>query len=175
MCSLLLITVAVTIFIFLSGVFTSLAAIFQFKRRLGFYLLQQFIPTILIVTLSWVGFWIDERSVPARVSLGITTVLALTTLIFGIEASLPRVGYVKAIDVFLLGSFLFVFAALVEYAIICTFSKAFSTRALETSNQKLFQSRGSPHWEINGKENATLHREQEKIEVDFVYHFTVFS
>lgn len=52
-------------------------------------------------------------------SLGITTVLALTTLMFGIQASLPRVGHVKAIDVFLMGSFIFVFAALVEYAIIC--------------------------------------------------------
>lgn len=45
--------------------------------------------------------------------------LALTTLMFGIQASLPRVGHVKAIDVFLMGSFIFVFAALVEYAIIC--------------------------------------------------------
>ena len=71
------------------------------------------------MALSWVSFWIDERSVPARVSLGITTVLALTTLMFGIQASLPRVGHVKAIDVFLMGSFIFVFATLIEYAIIC--------------------------------------------------------
>ncbi|XP_073254664.1 gamma-aminobutyric acid receptor subunit beta-4-like [Porites lutea] len=102
-----------------TGNFSRLSAVFRFKRQLGFYLLQEFIPTVLIVALSWVGFWIDERSVPARVSLGITTVLALTTLMFGIQASLPRVGHVKAIDVFLMGSFIFVFATLIEYAIIC--------------------------------------------------------
>ncbi|CAH3105443.1 unnamed protein product, partial [Porites lobata] len=102
-----------------TGNFSRLAAVFRFKRQLGFYLLQEFVPTVLIVALSWVGFWIDERSVPARVSLGITTVLALTTLMFGIQASLPRVGHVKAIDVFLMGSFIFVFATLIEYAIIC--------------------------------------------------------
>ena len=91
---------------------------------------------------------------------------------FGIQASLPRVGYVKAIDVFLLGSFLFVFAALVEYAIICT-------RADETSKQKLFQTSVSPKWEVNGKENGVLHgvfqSKQDKIQVDCFYHLTVFS
>ncbi|KAM7444361.1 hypothetical protein ABFA07_007030 [Porites harrisoni] len=102
-----------------TGNFSTLVAVFRFKRQLGFYLLQEFIPTILIVALSWVSFWINERSVPARVSLGITTVLALTTLMFGVQASLPRVGHVKAIDVFLMGSFIFVFATLMEYAIIC--------------------------------------------------------
>lgn len=44
-----------------------------------------------------------------------TVVLALTTLIFGIQSSMPKVSYVKAIDWFLCVSFLYVFAALVEY------------------------------------------------------------
>ncbi|KAM7444363.1 hypothetical protein ABFA07_007032 [Porites harrisoni] len=112
-----------------TGNFTSLAAVLHFKRQLAAYFLQEFIPTILIVAISWVSFWIDKRSVPARVSLGITTVLALTTLMFGIQTSMPRVGHVKAIDVFLLCSFFFVFSALIEYAIICTLSNAHSSRA----------------------------------------------
>ena len=149
------------------------------KRQLGFYILQEFVPTILIVAVSWVSFWIDERSVPARVSLGITTVLAVTTLLFGIQASLPRVGYVKAIDVFLFGSFVFVFAALVEYAIICTFPTAFSLRKGETSKQKLLQTRVCPSFKIdlysNGEitSNGTFHgdygNKQDTIQVTFVF------
>ena len=89
---------------------------------------------------------------------------------------MPRVGHVKAIDVFLLGSFLFVFAALVEYAIICSFSNEFSSTTVETSNHKL--SKGRPCLiteevcddKINHKENGTLHlvfeTKQEKIQVD---------
>ena len=103
-----------------SGNFTVLAVSFRLKRHLGFYVIQDFIPTLLIVMLSWVGFWIDDHCVPARVSLGITTVLSITTLFFGIQATLPKVGYVKAIDYYLLGSFFFVFGALIEFAIICT-------------------------------------------------------
>lgn len=45
-----------------------------------FYILQIYLPCMLIVALSWVGFWIDHRSTPARVSLGITTVLTVVTL-----------------------------------------------------------------------------------------------
>lgn len=104
----------------LSGNYSVLAVSFRLKRHLGFYVIQDFIPTLLIVMLSWVGFWIDDRSVPARVSLGITTVLSITTLFFGIQATLPKVGYIKAIDYYLLGSFFFVFGALIEFAIICT-------------------------------------------------------
>ena len=146
------------IFPLFTGNFSSLTAIFHFKRDFGFYFLQEFIPTILVVALSWVGFWIDERSVPARVSLGITTVLAITTLIFGIQASMPRVGHVKAIDVFLLVSFLFVFAALVEYAIICTFSNVFSPRKEEALKQKHSQSKMNPSAILEECNDGTLYR-----------------
>ena len=127
-----------------SGNFSSMSTKFLLQRQLGYYILQEFIPTILIVALSWVGFWIDARSVPARVSLGITTVLAITTLMFGIQSSLPRVGHVKAIDVYLLGNFLFVFAALVEFAFICSCTKVFSLSKDEISDEKHFHSSVSP-------------------------------
>ena len=35
---------------------------------------------MLIAALSWVGFWIDHRSTPAIVSLGITTILTVVAL-----------------------------------------------------------------------------------------------
>ena len=53
---------------------------FRFTRNHKFYILQMYLPCVLIVALSWVGFWIDHRSTPARVSLGITTVLTVVTL-----------------------------------------------------------------------------------------------
>jgi len=52
----------------------------------------------------------------ARIGLGITTVLTLTTLTNSARASLPKVSYVKSIEWFLILCFLYVFASLVEYA-----------------------------------------------------------
>ena len=133
------------------------------------------------MALSWVSFWIDKRSVPARVSLGITTVLALTTLMFGIQVSLPRVGHVKAIDVFLMGSFIFVFAALVEYAIICTFSNLFSSGA-NPNLKGYFQRRVIPtmifeeneNLEITSGESDTFHQVFERKQVEFQVNFLLF-
>lgn len=50
--------------------------------------------------------------------LGITTVLTMTTISTGVRSSLPRISYVKAIDIYLVMCFLFVFAALLEYAAV---------------------------------------------------------
>ena len=42
----------------------------HFVRSLGYYIIQIYIPSTLIVVLSWVSFWLDRTSAPARVSLG---------------------------------------------------------------------------------------------------------
>lgn len=56
---------------------------------------QVFVPTILIVIISWVSFWINVDASPARVNLGLTTVLTTTTISVGINEQLPRVSYIK--------------------------------------------------------------------------------
>lgn len=73
---------------------------------------------LLIVILSWVSFWINMDAAPARVALGITTVLTMTTQSSGSRTSLPKVSYVKAIDIWMAVCLLFVFSALLEYAAV---------------------------------------------------------
>lgn len=58
--------------------------------------------------------------------VGITTVLTMTTLSSVARTSLPRVSYVTAMDLFVTVCFLFVFAALMEYATLNYYS--YSTR-----------------------------------------------
>uniref|UniRef100_A0A8C4NIB2 Glycine receptor, alpha 4a n=1 Tax=Eptatretus burgeri TaxID=7764 RepID=A0A8C4NIB2_EPTBU len=73
---------------------------------------------VLYVLQSWVSFWIHHDSAPARVALGITTVLTMTTQSGNIGEALPKVSYVKAIDIWISTCLIFVFAALLEYAIV---------------------------------------------------------
>ena len=49
----------------------------------------------MLVIVSWVSFWLDPNAIPARVSLGVTTLLTMATQISGINASLPPVSYTK--------------------------------------------------------------------------------
>ncbi|KAG1652051.1 Gamma-aminobutyric acid receptor subunit beta-like [Nymphon striatum] len=95
-----------------------LSLIFVLKRNIGYFIFQTYLPSILIVMLSWVSFWINHEATSARVALGITTVLTMTTISTGVRSSLPRISYVKAIDIYLVMCFVFVFAALLEYAAV---------------------------------------------------------
>ncbi|KAG9336274.1 hypothetical protein JZ751_002621 [Albula glossodonta] len=84
-----------------TGWYNRLYIHFTLRRHIFFFLLQTYFPATLMVMLSWVSFWIDRRAVPARVPLGITTVLTMSTIITGVNASMPRVSYIKAVDVYL--------------------------------------------------------------------------
>lgn len=60
-------------FISVSGWYNRLYINFILRRHIFFFMLQTYFPTMLMVMLSWVSFWIDRRAVPARVSLGTDT------------------------------------------------------------------------------------------------------
>uniref|UniRef100_A0A6Q2WTY0 Gamma-aminobutyric acid receptor subunit rho-1 n=1 Tax=Esox lucius TaxID=8010 RepID=A0A6Q2WTY0_ESOLU len=101
-----------------TGWYNRLYIHFTLRRHIFFFLLQTYFPATLMVMLSWVSFWIDRRAVPARVPLGITTVLTMSTIITGVNASMPRVSYIKAVDIYLWVSFVFVFLSVIEYAAV---------------------------------------------------------
>ncbi|ESO89996.1 hypothetical protein LOTGIDRAFT_234096 [Lottia gigantea] len=108
---------------FQTGLFPCLFAELLLERATGYYVTQTYIPSFLIVTLSWVSFWIDYDAVPARISVGLLTVLTTTTQSAGVRAELPKVPYVKAIDVWLVSCLIFVFAAYMEYAVVTVLAR----------------------------------------------------
>uniref|UniRef100_A0A8D0HLE1 Gamma-aminobutyric acid type A receptor subunit gamma1 n=1 Tax=Sphenodon punctatus TaxID=8508 RepID=A0A8D0HLE1_SPHPU len=105
-----------------SGDYVIMTIFFNLSRRMGYFTIQTYIPCILTVVLSWVSFWINKDAVPARTSLGITTVLTMTTLSTIARKSLPKVSYVTAMDLFVSVCFIFVFAALMEYGTLHYFT-----------------------------------------------------
>lgn len=117
-----------------SGTYSRLVAEIHFARRMGYYLIQIYIPSSLIVVISWVSFWLHRNASPARVQLGVTTVLTMTTLMSSTNAALPKISYVKSIDVFLGTCFVMVFAALLEYATVGYLGKRIAMRKAHAQN-----------------------------------------
>ncbi|XP_048772301.1 glycine receptor subunit alpha-2-like isoform X1 [Ostrea edulis] len=105
------------------GEFACLLVELKFERNTGYYIAQIFIPSILIVVLSWVSFWVDIDAIPARVSLGVLTVLTMTTQSSGVRTALPQVSYIKAIDVWMAVCLTFVFMSLLEFAYVNVLSR----------------------------------------------------
>ncbi|XP_064471717.1 glycine receptor subunit alpha-3-like isoform X2 [Ornithodoros turicata] len=100
------------------GEYSCLKAEFYLQRSIGYHLVQSYLPTILIVVISWVSFWLDVEAIPARITLGVTTLLTISSKGAGIQGNLPPVSYVKAIDVWMGACTMFVFAALLEFTFV---------------------------------------------------------
>ncbi|XP_070542657.1 glycine receptor subunit alphaZ1-like isoform X1 [Ptychodera flava] len=104
--------------VYYTGNFTCIMAVFTLRRELGYYWLIIFIPSFLLVLLSWVSFFINPFAAPARISLCITSVLTITTQAIGVHEALPKVSYATAIDVWMALCLIFVTASLFEYACV---------------------------------------------------------
>ncbi|XP_061202137.1 gamma-aminobutyric acid receptor subunit gamma-1 isoform X2 [Neopsephotus bourkii] len=137
----------------LSGDYIIMTIFFDLSRRMGYFTIQTYIPCILTVVLSWVSFWINKDAVPARTSLGITTVLTMTTLSTIARKSLPKVSYVTAMDLFVSVCFIFVFAALMEYGTLHYFT---SNRKGDKGKERKTKSKPSKAPAIAVRPGSTL-------------------
>ncbi|KAM6968599.1 gamma-aminobutyric acid receptor subunit gamma-1 [Tautogolabrus adspersus] len=117
-----------------SGEYVIMTIFFDLSRRMGYFTIQTYIPCSMIVVLSWVSFWINKDAVPARTSLGITTVLTMTTLSTISRKSLPKVSYVTAMDLFVSVCFIFTFAALMEYGTLHYFTSNRQSKKAKANN-----------------------------------------
>ena len=110
---------------------------FDLEREIGYFILYIYFPLNLVVGCSWVAFWIVKTDVPARVALGVTTVLSVTKI--GIDGKgKPQVGYSTALDIYNIICFFYTFAALTEFAIINfipKFIKRYKDREEEGKNE----------------------------------------
>ncbi|XP_076062133.1 glycine receptor subunit alpha-4-like [Oratosquilla oratoria] len=100
------------------GNYSCLQAAFYLQRNVGYHLVQSYLPTTLIVMVSWVSFWLDVDAIPSRVTLGVTTLLTICSESTGIRDKMPPVSYVKALDIWMGACTGFVFLALLEFTMV---------------------------------------------------------
>ena len=103
---------------YVAGNYTQLKGIFYFERLIGYAIMQIYVPSICVVMVSWISLWVNRTAIPARVALCITTLLTISSFWSSINGQLPRVNYVKAIDIFMLTSFTCVIMTLVEFTFV---------------------------------------------------------
>uniref|UniRef100_A0A8C6LK40 Gamma-aminobutyric acid type A receptor subunit alpha3 n=1 Tax=Nothobranchius furzeri TaxID=105023 RepID=A0A8C6LK40_NOTFU len=107
----------------ISSKYVVMTTYFHLKRKIGYFVIQTYLPCIMTVILSQVSFWLNRESVPARTVFGVTTVLTMTTLSISARNSLPKVAYATAMDWFMAVCYAFVFSALIEFATVNYFTK----------------------------------------------------
>ncbi|XP_017072192.1 pH-sensitive chloride channel 2 [Drosophila eugracilis] len=119
-----------------TGNYSSLSFTVNLKREIGFYLLDYYLPSMMIVAISWVSFWLQADASPPRIMLGTSTMLSFITLSSSQSKTLPKVSYIKVSEVWFLGCTFFIFGSLVEFAFVNTIWRRKENIELKKVNSK---------------------------------------
>ena len=106
------------------GEIASIRFSFTAQRQIGYFILKIIIPLVLIVTMSWVVFWIDPKEAGIQFSVSMTSMLTLIAYRFAVGGFLPKISYMTRLDVFILMSTILVFTSLVEVLLTSTLARA---------------------------------------------------
>ncbi|CAI5443478.1 unnamed protein product [Caenorhabditis angaria] len=98
-----------------TGNYSRLYVCFVFSRSSGFCFLQLIIPSTAVVITSWVSLWMETET---EFQDMISIILAITFLIFSYNEMMPRVSYIKAMDIYLGVCFMIVFLSLIKLALV---------------------------------------------------------
>jgi hypothetical protein len=84
------------------------------KRYVSYYIWKIMIPVALIVLMSWSIFYIAPTEFGTQMGLSASSVLTLIAFIFATTNMLPRLGYLTALDQYIMGATVLVFLALLQ-------------------------------------------------------------
>mgnify|MGYP001814000187 FL=1 len=96
---------------------------FRAERIYNHYVIKFIVPLILIVMMSWIVFWIDPEESGSQLSVAMTAALTLIAYHIALAGKLPDIPYLTRMDLFLFGSTLLVFSALLEVVITSRLAK----------------------------------------------------
>uniref|UniRef100_A0AC35TSJ1 Acyl-coenzyme A oxidase n=1 Tax=Rhabditophanes sp. KR3021 TaxID=114890 RepID=A0AC35TSJ1_9BILA len=106
-------------FRYAAGLWDQLSVSFILKRKLFYYLLYVYTPIYICVLVSWIAFWIDHKSLPSRMTIAVSALMSLTFQYGNVSRNTSsKASYLKASDIWILVSCLFVFASLIELAFV---------------------------------------------------------
>ncbi|XP_022176552.1 glycine receptor subunit alpha-4-like isoform X2 [Myzus persicae] len=122
--------------------YTSLTLTFLLAREYGFYIMDYYVPGILLVTVSWVSFWMAPDATPARVAIGTSTMLTYFQLGVDTGSKLPNVSYIRSNDLWFIVCTAFIFLSLAEFAFVNTIWRygCHPVALKSKSNKQMFKS-----------------------------------
>lgn len=105
-----------------TGEYSCIFASLEFERETSYYFFKLFIPSIILVFLSWLSFWIDaDDQLIIKFALNLFSLfnlIILSLFLIYLDDQYPNVSYLKAIDLWLSICFVFILLALIESIIV---------------------------------------------------------
>ena len=120
------------------------------RRKITPYLIETFIPTFIMVIVSWISLIMPPDVIPGRAGLLITLTLVVTNISLNLIQKTPRSERTNQLIIWVFICLGMIIAALSEYAVILFFLR----------NGKIIQGQGKAK-DLSGK-NKTLKSDQKE-------------
>jgi len=101
-----------------SGVYSAAGFQVKLQRKQMQFVVQVYLPSAMFVIVSWVSFLVKPEVVPGRMAMLVTLFLVLINIFNSVREQAPISSSLNAVDLYLVVCIFFVFAALIEYAVI---------------------------------------------------------
>ena len=98
--------------------YSGLTVTVEFKNMYTYYITSTYIPTILLVVISYLTFWFEIDDFNDRIMVSLTSLLVLASLFSQISSGLPHTSYLKLIDIWFLGCIVSDFIIILSLVIV---------------------------------------------------------
>lgn len=85
----------------------------EIKRRPTHMIVSLLFPMILLVSLTWSIFWMDNETLATRVNITFVGILSVVAYYFVILDTVPEVSYLTLVDAFIISTFVILAASVV--------------------------------------------------------------
>jgi hypothetical protein len=82
-------------------------------RRPGHIIFSIILPLLILVSLTWCVFWMDEESISSRVNISLVGILSVVAYYFVVLDNVPNIPYLTMMDAFMIATFLTLAATVV--------------------------------------------------------------
>jgi hypothetical protein len=90
----------------------------RLKRKLFYYLLNVYLPSTCLITVSYSSLYLTPTSKVPGIGMSLMTLLSVTTTINNVKNTMPRVTYITMADPWLFPIIYYSFLCLFEFFII---------------------------------------------------------
>ena len=99
-----------------------------FKRRLTNEILTTYLPSILLILITYATTYFKQFYFEAALTVNLTNMLVMTTIFISVMEKLPSTAYVKMVDIWL------IFGQLVPFLEVCLLTVKESYRSSDMIN-----------------------------------------
>ncbi len=97
---------------------------FTAERLSNYILIKVIAPLLMIIILSMVVFWLDPKEGGSQLGVAVTSFLTMIAYHIALSSRMPEISYLTRFDVFVFGTTLLVFLAMIEVVITTGLAKS---------------------------------------------------